>query len=174
MPRFDDCLAHVLKFEGGFSNRAEDRGGATNRGVTQSVYDDFRTTQGSVLRSVRDIHPDEVSAIYRDLYWKKCACDVMAPPLDMAVFDAAVQHGPGRAVKWLQAAIGVAIDGICGNQTLFALNGYLLHYKMPQLIDEYMQTRAAFYLQIVARDASQQVFAKGWANRLKALRAELS
>ena len=36
---FEDALKFVLKWEGGFTNHPKDPGGATNKGITQKVYD---------------------------------------------------------------------------------------------------------------------------------------
>ena len=39
--RFEECLARVLKHEGGFVNDPVDRGGMTNLGVTKRVWEEF-------------------------------------------------------------------------------------------------------------------------------------
>ena len=44
----------------------------------------------------------------------------MPPGLDLAVFDLAVHSGPLRAVRLLQAVLGVEADGIVGPVTLGA------------------------------------------------------
>ena len=49
---FERCFQWCLAHEGGFSNHPKDPGGATNKGVTQRVYDAFRKRQGKATRSV--------------------------------------------------------------------------------------------------------------------------
>lgn len=66
MSRFDDCLSHILKFEGGFVDHPADKGGATNKGITQAVYDAYRQTN---RRSVKFIEDNEVRDIYQSNYW---------------------------------------------------------------------------------------------------------
>jgi lysozyme family protein len=39
--RFEDCLARILKHEGGYVNDPLDSGGRTNLGVTQRVWEEF-------------------------------------------------------------------------------------------------------------------------------------
>ena len=60
---FNHCLDLVLVHEGGFVHHKLDPGGATNRGVTQAVYDAYRKTRGRGAQSVKFISDDEVKAI---------------------------------------------------------------------------------------------------------------
>ncbi|WP_431322213.1 glycosyl hydrolase 108 family protein [Rhizobium sp. YTU87027] len=43
---FTRSLSKVLVHEGGYSNHPEDPGGATMKGVTQRVYDEYRRSIG--------------------------------------------------------------------------------------------------------------------------------
>ena len=63
-PRFDVSLPFILRWEGGFIDHPADPGGATNKGVTQKVYDAWRARQGQPPRSVRLIEDAEMHAIY--------------------------------------------------------------------------------------------------------------
>jgi len=168
--RFDTSLAFVLSREGGYVNDPSDHGGATNFGITQTVYNAFLAHDQRTLESVADIPMDDVHTIYRKQYWDACRCDDIPAPLDLAVFDSAVQHGTGRAVKWLQRAAGAVPDGQCGEMTLYAVHHITLAKGLSGLVDDYLDTRAAFYAQILARDEAQHKFARGWANRMGALR----
>jgi lysozyme family protein len=49
-------------------------------------------------------------------------CPDMPPRLAYTCFDAAVNNGVGRAVRWLQAAIGTGQDGSYGPRTKAALD----------------------------------------------------
>jgi lysozyme family protein len=169
MSRFDECLPHILKFEGGFVDDPADHGGATNKGITQTVYNDYRQSKGELTESVKDISDFEVSTIYRHEYWDKCQCDNLPVPLDLCVFDASVQHGASRAIKWLQLASGTPPDGLMGEHTLYAVQQFVVDHRTHELVDSYMNTRTAFYAGIIARDPTQQKFEHGWANRMNQL-----
>jgi lysozyme family protein len=67
---------------------------------------------------VHNISDKELEQIYRSGYWNKCRCDELPTGIDYAVFDAAVNSGPGRGAKWLQAAVGAKQDGNIGPKTL--------------------------------------------------------
>lgn len=118
---FASALAAVLVHEGGYVNDPQDPGGATNKGVTQRVYDDWRRSQGLSPRSVRSLEQAEVEAIYRKLYWNRCRCDDLPSGVDYCVFDFAVNSGTVRASRYLQRAVGVADDGQIGPVTLAAV-----------------------------------------------------
>lgn len=127
--QYEAVLPLVLAHEGGYVNHPKDPGGATNKGVTQAVYDAYRTTKGLKLRSVKLITLAETKDIYEQRYWKLAGCDDLPAGIDYAVFDYAVNSGVGKAVKDLQRTINsfsgnrlpalspLKIDGIAGEDT---------------------------------------------------------
>lgn len=161
MSRFDDCLAFVLEREGGFSDDPVDRGGATNFGVTQRAYDRYRERHSLPRRSVRLIEQPEVRGVYTEDYWTPVHADALPAPLDLIMFDSAVNHGVGGATRLLQRVLGVKVDGAFGPVTLRAAINYL-----P---DKVANQRRTFYREIIANDPSQKRFENGWNNRMAAL-----
>jgi lysozyme family protein len=121
--RFTACLAETLRWEGGWSNDPYDPGGATMRGVIQRVYDGWRDGQRLPRRSVRLIEDGELQAIYRANYWALVRGDELPAGVDLAVFDAGVNCGPGTAVRMLQQALGGGLkaDGHIGPATMAAV-----------------------------------------------------
>ncbi|GGE79009.1 glycoside hydrolase family 108 protein [Stappia taiwanensis] len=117
---FSACLTWVLAHEGGYSDHPNDPGGATNKGVTQQVYTAWRRRQKLPTRSVRQIEDDEVRSIYRRQYWDAVQGDSLPAGLDYAVFDYAVNSGPGRGIRHLQEVLRVRVDGHLGEKTLEA------------------------------------------------------
>lgn len=168
MARFDDCMAFTLgpSIEGGTSNNSADHGGLTQCGVTQATYDNYRSSKGLPLQPVTMITQAEIDAIYFAGYWLTSQAGNLPVPVDMCVFDAAVNSGPGRSAKLLQAAVGVTQDGAIGPATIAAVNA------MPPLTvaANFIGARDAFYRDIVNNDPSQGAFLKGWLNRDNALR----
>jgi lysozyme family protein len=171
MSRFEACLAYVLSFEGGYINNPLDRGGATAYGITQSTYNAWLSDKQLPLEPVAKIDKQSVTEIYRERYWDKCRCDSLPPRLDLCVFDSAVQHGVARAVKWLQTCAKTEIDGICGDQTIYAVHGQCMQGMLDDVIRCFLKARAALYSWIVEHDPSQSVFSRGWAARLDYLRS---
>ena len=163
---FDRALTHVLAMEGGWSNDPADPGGATNFGITIGDYARYRgVSLGDANRTaletdLRSISHDTVRAIYRDRYWVPARCpDLPAAPALMH-FDAAVNHGIGRAARMLQEAARTTIDGEIGPVTISALRAI----DENALIERYAAVRRTAYrrLPIFAR------FGRGWLARVDA------
>ena len=174
MSAFGDALALTLTFEGGFVDDPVDHGGATNRGITQRVYDHYRNGLNLPLRTVQDITPEELSSIYLSTYWVPARCDDLAkaPGVKLAKvhFDAAVNHGPDRAIKFLQEAVGVEPDGIWGPETAAAT----ATADEAATVTAYLAIRIARYHHDVEVDPSQAKFLPGWLKRVEQLRAAVS
>lgn len=173
MTRFDKCLAFTLKQEGGYSNVTGDRGGSTYKGITQVVYNNFRQNQGQPQLSVSQATDIEINAIYRNEYWKPILGDALHEPLDLVVFDTAVNSGVRKASKILQSCLGIADDGVIGNNTLAALRDDIAADMLSKLVRTYLDIRKANYYIIVNNNPTQVKFLKGWLNRLDAIKEEI-
>ena len=159
---YPECLALVLQSEGGYVNHPKDPGGATNKGVTQSVYDDFRTRHGQPKQSVLHISQDEIGQIYKRQYWDAVNGDGLPSGVDYATFDLAVNSGVGRAARFLQSVLGVPQDGVIGAKTIAAIT------DAEQTASDLCAKRMAF-LQTLGTFST---FGKGWTARVKAVSAK--
>ena len=154
---FLNALKQVLVYEGGYVNNPNDPGGATNKGVTQAVYNQWRLSHGEAKQSVKFLASQEVQAIYKNNYWDKIKGDQLADGVDLATFDLAVNSGVNRAIKMLQKVSGVADDGIIGPATIAAAN------KDPvKTVKALCDARLAFLESL----STWRFFGKGWANRV--------
>jgi lysozyme family protein len=162
---FDDALRFVLRWEGGLSD--DDRGGRTMKGVTQRVYDAWRSSQNRAPQDVAAIADDELAAIYRDNYWSKARCDQLQAKLDLVQFDTGVNMGTNRAIKILQQAVGSISDGVFGPGTLAACQACI----PADAVTKYCMIREDLY-KTFAQRPGQSKFLRGWMNRLNDLRAE--
>jgi lysozyme family protein len=157
---FDAALAHVLLFEGGYSDHPLDPGGATNLGITLAVLEASRGKPVSKA-DVRGLTRAEAAAIYRTRYWEPAHCGALPSGVDFAVFDCAVNQGTGRAARFLQQAANVAADGKIGPVTLAAVS------RLPAeaLLAEFMARRMLGYGQL---RTLFKTFGLGWSRRLMA------
>ncbi len=169
---YDFALEQMLKWEGGYVNHPNDPGGATNKGVTQAVYNGYRRRQRLTTQSVRRIKGTEVGDIYRRLYWEKGKCPELPPFLAMAHFDWCVNTGPRRAMKHLQQVVGTGADGVWGSKTRGAIERFVCDRGEDALVAAYLDRRSRYYHWLGAKKRFS-VFLRGWMNRFRDLKREL-
>jgi lysozyme family protein len=154
---FEECLAHVLKHEGGYVDHPKDPGGATNLGCTKKVWEEW-VGHEVTKDDIRALTVADVAPLYKARYWDKCRCDDLPHGVDFAVFDLAINSGIGRASKFLQGACGVAADGAIGPATLAAVA------KMnPRELASKICERRLEFLQALP---TWETFGKGWGRRV--------
>lgn len=154
---FERALAYVLKSEGGFSHHPDDPGGMTNLGCTKAVWEEFCGHQVTE-KTMRALTPSDVAPLYKRKYWDKVKADELPAGIDYCVFDAAINSGPGRAIKLLQGVIGVDQDGDIGPKTLAAVKAF----DPKDLVQDYSKRRLSFMMDL----KNWPTFGKGWTNRV--------
>lgn len=85
----------------------------------------------------------------------------MDPGLALIVFDAAVNNGVGQAARWLQAALGVTVDGVIGPATRAAL----AKANAEEVLTELHASR----IYMMAGLNTWKTFGRGWSRRLARL-----
>ena len=170
MTPFQRALAFVLKVEGGYTNDPVDRGGATNKGILQRVYDIYRKAEGLRPADVRHILNIEVEEIYRDAYWLEGDCDRLPWPVSLVHFDACVNTGVTQAARFLQRSVGAEPDGRIGPKTLEALRALLERETPLAVAERLVRRREPFYRRLAEVDPTQNRFLQGWLNRVEKLK----
>jgi lysozyme family protein len=161
--RFAACIPIILRHEGGYVDHPRDPGGATNLGITHATLADWRG-RPVTKADVRALTVDEAKQIYRAKYWRAIHGDDLPAGVDLAVFDFAVNSGPGRAIRFLQAAVGQGQDGILGPRTLAAVQ----HGSTAEIVDA-ICTRRVEWLRTLP---GWVTFGGGWSRRVKETREE--
>ena len=171
MANVNKLAPFILKWEGGFVDHKNDKGGATNMGVTiatwrQVGYD--KDGDGDI--DVNDLKlltkEDVINKVLKPHYWDRWKADqITSQPLANILVDWVWGSG-----KWgviiPQRLLGVTPDGIVGQQTIMALN----KQDPAAFFAKIKAERVAFLEGIVQRDPSQRVFLRGWLNRLNDLK----
>lgn len=160
---FARALALVLRSEGGWSDNPADPGGATMKGVTLANFRRYVKADASKA-DLKKIGDEQVAAVYRRFYWDAVLGAELPDGVDYAVFDFAVNSGPGRAAKYLQATVGVSQDGRIGPATLVASRARPAGVVIDQLCD----ARLVF----LRRLPTWATFGRGWSDRVKSVRAQ--
>lgn len=160
---FDRALQQILRSEGGYVNHPRDPGGCTNKGITLNTM--RAHFPGEILNcsDVRNISMRVVEEIYLERYWNEIDADSLPSGLDLAVFDMAVNAGPGRAAKLLQRVVGTDQDGYVGPATLKAVSSVVRANGVADLIEKYGAARRNYY-----RGLSHfPTFGEGWMRRVE-------
>ncbi len=164
--RFEICLAEVLRHEGGYVDHPSDPGGATNMGITRKTLARWRNVSpwwNLPKAEVQKLSRSEAARIYRAGYWNLCRAADMPPGIDLALFDYAVNSGADRAIRALQAVLGVVVDGLVGPLTI----GAAARADSRLVVNALCDRRLGFL-----RGLSTFVtFGRGWTSRVTSVRA---
>ena len=105
-PTFDDAFQRTIGSEGGYVNDPLDPGGETKYGISKNEYPD---------EDIANLTPDRAKFLYNRDFWQPVvAATGCSGEVADEMFDAAVEHGMGNAIRMLQEAINVAPDGHFG------------------------------------------------------------
>jgi lysozyme family protein len=155
--KFRRCLAFTMAREGGYVDHPADPGGRTYRGVSERAHPE----------AWKDGPPsdDAVDTIYYREYWGPAGCEAMSEPLALAVFDYAVHSGVRRALRELGALMNAPRDMKPHDLVVRART---LH--APTLALRLIVERAVFLVRRAFSVPGQDVFAKGWIDRMVKLK----
>lgn len=138
---FEKVLNYLFPTEGGYGNHKNDYGGPTNLGVTQTTFNAWRKMNNKPVDDIRNITKDEARKIYHEMYWKASGANKQKDIRDaLMLFDTAVQYGDVTARRMFKKAGGD-------------------FYKM-------LNIRREQYKDTVRHNPDQEVFIKGWLNRI--------
>jgi lysozyme family protein len=159
--RFDRCFKILVGHEGGLSTVRDDPGNWTGGkiGAGKLAGTKFGISAASFpTLDIANLTIEQARDVYRARYWHPIRGDQLPPGLGLLVFDSAVNNGVGQAIRWLQGAAGVRMDGDLGPVTLAAA-------QRPG-VDAAFHLRRAMAMTEMAGWPS---FGKGWAIRLATL-----
>lgn len=137
----------------GYVDDPHDRGGETKFGVAKNANPDL---------DIRNLTWAQAKEVYYRRYWQNGSCDKLPGRVAVLHFDGCVNHGVGRANKFLQRALGVGVDGVIGPITA----GKAHQVDAIALCNNICRQRVDFYRSIVANNPSQGRFLNGWLRRI--------
>jgi lysozyme family protein len=154
---FDRAVAVVFRLEGGYVSHPLDPGGPTRFGVTKATLARARGRPVSDA-DVMALDQSEAKQIYRARYWDAVRADALPAGVDLAVFDCAVNSGPGRALALLRQALALPRSDERDAATLEAAR----RADPARLISEFCRLRLGF----LQRLPTWPVFGRGWTRRV--------
>ena len=168
------AMKEIFRHEGGYVDHPNDPGGATNMGITRKTLARWREVKPwwkLPKSAVKSLNKSEAKVIYKARYWDRIGANSLPDGIDLALFDFAVNSGPSRAVKTLQAVLKVRRDGIVGPITLGAIARNAENIGTRGIIRIICRTRLSF----LQRLKIFPTFGRGWKRRVASVeRASLS
>jgi lysozyme family protein len=160
-----DALIFTLAWEGGFTNHPLDPGGATNFGIIQTRYDEYRKFKKLKTQTVKLITKEEYTEIYDKYYWDPVRAQYLLGPLGLALFDTAVNLGVGGALSRLQSSMKLPVTGKWTQN----ISDKIHDANQLDIAINICKLRIAKRYARVKQRPDQVVFLKGWLNRDNAL-----
>lgn len=161
MADFDLAVEPLLKNEGGGYVPNDHGRGPSKWGITLLTAADVHPSWGP--SDIQNLTQDDAKEFYREWAWQDARIGLIDnQELATKLLDLGVNVGLGTAIKFLQQAIGVTVDGRLGAQTAMAANSQ----DPNTVIEGLMLAGKAHYDRIVLNDPSQQVNYNGWIARL--------
>lgn len=172
-----EMIDNILRREGGYVDHPDDRGGATNYGITIGTLSRY-LGRAALKSDVRNLSEDVARDIYERNYFEGPRIHRLPEAIQPFIFDCAVNHGPRRAIKFVQSVVNqtgyqprLSEDGAMGPNT--RKGAEWAQAQMGDLfLSALLEERRNFYHTIVATRPSQEVFLKGWLNRVKEFEQE--
>lgn len=158
---FDVAFERVVGHEGGYQKNPKDRGNwtggqvgkgelkGTKYGISAMAYPD---------EDIENLTLQRAKFLYKRDFWDRAQGDQYHGAIAYQLFDMAVNHGNGNAIRMLQRAANVADDGQIGPVSLAAINAMDLNDVLMRLNGQ----RLLFITKISTWDE----FGKGWVRRV--------
>ncbi len=146
-----------------FTDRKNDRGGATRHGVTWRLFNAYMGRE-MPIEALKDLKKDLATDIlHSEFCFKPKLSAIHDDRLRLCAIDFAVHSGPVTAVRGLQIAAGMTSphDGILGPVTQDAIN----RVDAGDMHRRLLAYRLRFLADIVSRDKTQAAHV-GWWNRI--------
>lgn len=169
-----DVIDALIAREGEYSDHPSDRGGPTRFGITEQV-----ARAWGYAGHMRDLPRETAEAIYLERYWTGPGFNQVAARTDAIaeeMLDTGVNMGPMVASKFLQRALNVlnrgasaypdvAVDGVIGRMTLYALDRFIAA-RGPEglkvLLRMLNAQQSVRYIELAEARPSQEEFEYGW------------
>jgi len=162
---FQDAVQVILKHEGGYVNHPNDKGGPTNWGITQKVYEAYKG-RPVTIDEMKKMPVSDAIDIYKKNYWDKVGGDNLKYyATALTLFDQAVNRGVAVVNRQAQGILGLTQDGVAGAKTIQALNSV----ADTTFIPKFLTAAENSYKAIVDKNPSQAVFLNGWMKRVQHL-----
>lgn len=169
MAKIEPLSKFILSWEGGYVNNPNDKGGATNKGVTIATWrrQGYDKNHDGVIdvNDLRIIDYADARKIMKENYWDRWKADqIGSQALANLLVDWLWSSGVW-GIKIPQDMLGCKADGVVGPKTLRALGSQ----DPVKFFNRLKERREQYLLDLVKSRPTQKTFLKGWLRRLNAI-----
>lgn len=193
MANYSKAYKIVMKYEGGYNNDPDDRGGETYKGISRRYFPDWKGwnlidvskkedgLDSQFPEGLSDIYILQVMVeqLYKDQFWNRFRGDqIENQEIATELFDSGVNMGVHQAVKFLQRSLNylnrngklyreLVDDGLIGKNTFAALDVYMKNDKPEILLKLMNLLQGAHYIEVLKDYPDQEGFIRGWLDRVE-------
>ena len=165
--KFESLIPIVLKFEGGYSNHKNDRGGETNYGITKPFYEDYKHCAPGIAENIKDITKEDAIKLYKGHWDKYKVGHIHDRRKALLYYDYIVNSNSKKVTERIQDSLNVRgynldVDGIMGPKTVDAVN----NIPFDDFVKIIQTDRFKYLKSLTEKDPTQNIFFKGWINRI--------
>lgn len=166
----DDIITDVIRRERPvYTNIPGDHGGPTKFGITLRTLRVWRASMAVTEADVENLTEAEARAIYRKRYVDDPGFEQLTDDwLRAFMVDTGVLQGVRVAIKLLQRAVDVPVDGILGPVTISAVaTGNIGRIRQAVMRERIRHLAACALIDVPAEviEATNLKFLRGWLNR---------
>lgn len=171
MANYKLLVPFILRWEGGWADDKDDKGGKTNRGITIDTYNALAKQLLGIEPSLENFRQltKEQAGLFVKYFWDKSTGNNRINSQKIAEAITTWRWGSGGyGLKEFQRLLNekhnanLKVDGGIGTNTVGVVN----KIDENKLFDEMIIARKLFFENLAKRDPSQMKFLKGWTNRL--------
>lgn len=161
MSSFETTFNRTIGHEGKFQANPKDRGNWTSG--KEGVGELKGTKWGLAAMTyphldIANITLEQAKEIYYNDWWLKLKMERWPNVMKYQMFDAAFNHGTGRANQFIQFAVRVKDDGIIGPNTIKAVN----MTDPNDIVMRFLAKRLRYFTEV----KTWSEFSKGWTLRV--------
>lgn len=163
---FEEAFQRTVGHEGGFQKDPNDRGNWTGGAVGAGTLKGTKYGVSAASYPSEDIEHltlQRAFQIYKQDFWGPAGCDLVPDQVKPLLFDIAVHtsapRAPRTAIKLLQQALRVPVDGIIGPVTMQAVyhaHPYRLAMRLQGHYLDYLNDNEVLWAR----------YGRGWAQRV--------
>lgn len=157
MKVFERTIGHEGKFQKDTRDRGNWTGGEVGKGTLKGTKFGLSAMTYPHL-DIENLTLDDALNLYYNDWWLKFGMERWHKALAYQMFDAAFNHGTGRANQFLQRAVGVKDDGIVGNATI----SKVAEFDINDLLFRFLAERLEYFTNV----KTWAEYSKGWSRRV--------